>query len=299
VSYLARLREQSGLTVLGAEAPHREAPREAPLLAPRAEAGDLHVAEVLDVAAPVSALPARQTIGPAAERPRVVETLPAQETVVIEPRRADDRMADAGRPAHDGALASPASVRDPRVPSRAPAAPPLDVVGPPATNTPDLPQSRETTLRHVFEWLSAPPAPVDEHNAAPPQNPEPWASHSADRVPAAAVRSVALPASTPEATPALRMPARQGPPSPPQSQEVEIVDGGRERPATRSPRGVPDAGVPVRDAVEEAITVSIGAINVRVDAPAPAVTPRPAAAARPAREVRRPRSRLARHYLRP
>jgi hypothetical protein len=61
-----------------------------------------------------------------------------------------------------------------------------------------------------------------------------------------------------------------------------------------------EAAAPPRDSVEEAITVSIGAINVRVDAPAaPAVSLRPAAAAKPGREARRPGSRLARHYLRP
>jgi hypothetical protein len=300
VSYLARLREQSGLTVLGAEAPRREAPRDAPLVAPRAEAGDLHVAEVLDVPAPVSALPARPTDGQAAERPRVVEALPAPETVVIETRRADDRVADAVRPAHDGTWEPPAAVRDRMVPSREPAAPPVEVVRPRATNASDLPLLRETTLRHVFEWLSAPPAPVDEHDAAPPHSPEALASPPAERAPVAAVRSVAPPAPTPEATHAVRTPPRPGPPSRPQSHEVEIADGERERPAARSPRGAHalDAGVPVRDAVEETITVSIGAINVRVDAPAPAVTPRPAAA-KPARAGRRPPSRLARHYLRP
>jgi hypothetical protein len=302
VSYFARLREQSRLTVLSAEAPRQDTPREAAWADPPGHQGDLHLADVVEVPAPVAAAAAAPPDARAAEPPRPATPSPRQDRPAPERRHESDRVADADRAGHHQVPASSAAARDETRPPRDTSAPHVEPARAGGTREPELTPSRDATLRHVFEWLSAPPVPVDEHQAGALQGVDAPASRHADSTPVAAIRSVAVSAPRAEATRTLTTRPRPHPARRPESDDVEIVDHGSDRRVQRNARDVPamEAAAPPRDSVEEAITVSIGAINVRVDAPvAPAVSLRPAAAAKPGREARRPGSRLARHYLRP
>ena len=160
--------------------------------------------------------------------------------------------------------------------------------------------SVQTTLHHVFEWIAAAPPPDATVGVPPPPAPvareeTPWR----DVAPAVETIGMPPPVSRPSNAPEVRRPAES---SRTEVTAVEVLEPAHER-QPRAPvntRSSPERAVPTAD-VEEVLTVSIGAIHLRVEAPAPAVAtaPRPAAPASPRQERSKPRSRLARHYLRP
>jgi hypothetical protein len=157
------------------------------------------------------------------------------------------------------------------------------------------PLSRDATLRHVFEWLGKPGPAVESRDGAfesrrEPVRGTPLTPTSIETV--AMSRPAPVPASARE---------RVRPPSPIDGHHEDLVELSNESrrvlPAIASP--APESAIEER--VEEILTVSIGAIHMRVEAQAtaPVVAARPADRDRTPRPERRERSRLPRHYLRP
>lgn len=156
------------------------------------------------------------------------------------------------------------------------------------------PLSRDATLRHVFEWLGKPGPPVESRDGAFESRREPVRGTP---LPPTSIETVAM--SPPPVPASARERAR--PPSPIDGHHEDLAELSNESrrvlPAIASP--APESAIEER--VEEILTVSIGAIHMRVEAQAtaPVVAARPADRDRTPRPERRERSRLPRHYLRP
>jgi hypothetical protein len=154
------------------------------------------------------------------------------------------------------------------------------------------PLSREATLRHVFEWLAAPAQPESREDVVTPRSesgrgtlvhpPPAMQTGAPSRSSSLPVRDRELPAPSIDMT---------------NEDVVELSDSPRR--AALSPARASEPAS--REQVAEILTVSIGAIHMRVEAQAtaPVVAARTADPARPVRPERRERSRLPRHYLRP
>jgi len=156
------------------------------------------------------------------------------------------------------------------------------------------PLSRDATLRHVFEWLGKPGPAVESRDGAFESRREPVRGTP---LPPTSIETVAM--SPPPVPASARERAR--PPSPIDGHHEDLAELSNESrrvlPAIASP--APESAIEER--VEEILTVSIGAIHMRVEAQAtaPVVAARPADRDRTPRPERRERSRLPRHYLRP
>jgi hypothetical protein len=170
--------------------------------------------------------------------------------------------------------------------------------------TPASQPTAQKTLRHVFEWIAATRPPPDR------------GVRDAVQLSSARHDDTTAHPVTPFVEEAVSMPARPVPASPgspdvrppvvaikPEETEIEVLEPSFER---RSRAPVDARPSPERAAdpasVEETLTVSIGPIHLRVEAaaPPPVTAPRPVSPApHPRQERSQPRSRLARHYLRP
>jgi hypothetical protein len=284
VSYLARLRAQTALVVSPGEAPRAVEDR----LGAEDVPGGVELTEVVETQVMEAVSPA--ALRPVADAPG--ERVPPVSRVFDTPVRPLDAPRVTEPPS-----ASPTPGRPAPALSAAAAPESRDHSG---VTIDEVAISRETTLRHVFEWLAqTPPAGPDAPAVdvvAPPASTPPM-------TPAPPVRTIAVQppaASRPEPDPAVPRPA---PPA------IESIALDTFAPPERPPRPrAAEAVLAVEPSqepygIEETLTVSIGAINVRIESPAAAPAPlniRPAApAAPPTRETRRAAGRLARHYLRP
>jgi hypothetical protein len=287
VSYFARLRQQSGLTVLETDAAR----------VPHGRADGADVAAALDVIEMVEAPPRAEADlassrlasleRPMQDQPVPVSTQPLASAPPLTP---PDR---ASRQDRSGIVTRPpaAAPRD----AEARLAPPQDEESMP---------SRDVTLRHVFQWLAR--APSNESAPAIDATVEtvPTRKRRADVPPARAIAAAPAPEPVSEsprqAPPVPAAPAASTPIGP---VDVEVLEPERVRPPRRSDVTTPSAPARAADPqVEETLTVSIGAINVRVEGPPPSpvtVSRTPATPSPRVREQQRPASRLSRHYLHP
>ncbi len=284
MSYFRRLRQQSGLAVLDAAAPGAIEDRRVP-----DDAIDLEVEDVVELrsadAAPAASVRPVPDVAPMPGEPR-----PGVPPLTMPLRT---RIAASGLSREQPQPEAPAAAREPVAPKAPNAARESDRTV--------QPLQQETVLRQVFQWLAAPPAaPLDdapsrdglaqerpalEERRAPT---DPGPAPAAVTVPA---RPSARPASRPSSS--ARMPE--------DSIDLDVLEPPRAPVVRRRPDGAPPRiEEPSREsAVEESLTISIGSIAVRVEAPpaAPPLVARPAAPAAPSRSPKRTSSRLARHYL--
>jgi len=151
----------------------------------------------------------------------------------------------------------------------------------------------------VFEWLAAPAQPIavqDQGSLQGRAEPAP----RAPGFPMPAVRPITM-------SPARATDPGQPPGEPGLSAssidvgQEEVVEHADERRPSGRAAQAPAIPASTEEGVDEILTVSIGAIHLRVEGPAPApvVAARPANPAKRPRPERRPASRLSRHYLRP
>ena len=288
MSYITRLREQSGLAIVN------EAVAKRPNVS---------------VPAAVSASPAIELVEVDETREVASEGMPpAVEIVSLSPASAPRGKADSAHrqyvepltdlagPRHDSGETARSAPRAPNVgeTSSAPPSEGADLTSSrQAEPSETAPLSRDATLRHVFEWLAKPGSPA-EREAAPASRTEPVRGTP---VSSTSIETVAT--STPAPVPASAR-ERARPASIDRHHEdlVELSNESRRSPeATASPA----SEAAIEERVEEILTVSIGAIHMQVEAQgtAPVVATRPADRDRPPRPERRERSRLPRHYLRP
>jgi len=288
VSYITRLREQSRLAIVNEAVSKR----------------------------PNVPVPAAGAASPAIELIEVDETrevasdgAPAMDIVSLSPASVPTGMAESARrqyvePVADLPAVSPNPGEAARSASRAStvgetsSAPRSEGAGVTSSRQAEpletAPLSRDATLRHVFEWLGKPGPPVESRDGAFESRREPVRGTP---LPPTSIETVAM--SPPPVPASARERAR--PPSPIDGHHEDLAELSNESrrvlPAIASP--APESAIEER--VEEILTVSIGAIHMRVEAQAtaPVVAARPADRDRTPRPERRERSRLPRHYLRP
>ena len=287
MSYITRLREQSGLAIVNEAVAKR----------------------------PNVSVPAAVSVSPAIELVEVDETRevasegmpPAVDIVSLSPASAPrgkaesahgryvEPVADLAGPRPDSGETARSAPRAPNVgeTSSAPPSEGADLTSSrQAEPSETAPLSRDATLRHVFEWLAKPGSPA-EREAAPASRTEPVRGTP---VSPASIETVAT--STPAPVPAS---ARERPALPIDTHHQDLVELSNESRRLPAATASPASESAIEERVEEILTVSIGAIHMRVEtqATAPVVAARPADRDRTPRPERRERSRLPRHYLRP
>ena len=285
MSYFSRLRRQSGLTFREDRVPvHRDSAGEAPAA--------IDEVEVVTLVDPARAGGATSAL-----------TSPVAAAPAVQPAPKPPDPATAGAP-------PPAEIRDrhagqsgaPEIPAPQ-ALPAVVAIGDP-TGTPASQPPVPKTLRQVFEWIAAAPPPPDRDVSDALQlSSAGQEDKTAHPVAPSVGETVAMPARPVPASPRspdVRPPVRA---IKPEQTEIEVLEPLFER-KPRAPADVPPsperASAPA--SVEETLTVSIGAIHLRVEAaaPPPVTAQRPVPPApHPRQERSQPRSRLARHYLRP
>ncbi|HUG24244.1 hypothetical protein [Piscinibacter sp.] len=276
--YFGALMRSSGLAVGGA----------APIVAPRVEAGmpvEVHVEQPAVRAEPAMS-PAPRAAHSAESPEPAVRALPAQvaRDVHDEPAQRPDR------PREPEAAPTSAQTSAP-MEAAAVAHPSIDAAAQPASQAP---VTAHTLVRTAMQWVAAgpqevrakPPAVIDPPIATTPPEPAPRSPDEIrDQRPPARAESLELPPSHehPPSPPRLAPPPIPARPLIPQPATLRA-----ERPSPASPR-------------DDTVEVSIGAIHVRVDAPATqtvARTPPPPPAPRAASAPRPERSALSRRALR-
>jgi hypothetical protein len=289
VSYFTRLREQSGLAIVnGPVATKPEVPPQMVGSPPGAEELT-EVVETREVGSEIDPTAADIVSLPPAVMPLDVDdTTRRQDPASMANRQSDRRDLVAA----DRSVSSPALN--------------AEIVGARRNEGADLqasresepsgaaPLSREATLRHVFEWLAAPVPPPQSRERAVAAREE--SVRRASVLSPSAIEMVAT-STTPEQQSARDRGVATVAIDATRADVVELADEPRRsRPATEARQTES-----TQEQVEEILTVSIGAIHMRVEAPpaAPVVAARSVDPVRPARPEGRQRSRLPRHYLRP
>jgi hypothetical protein len=282
MSYLARLVQQSGLQ-LGDQVTPASLSNDATSVDPQ------EIEEVRELAAP-STVRAEEGALPAPPPAQPNQAAPAGSILPVRPADAPTaRAAAVGEHRPDRAVPATGSE---------PGARPVESEQP----------GFESTLRRVLTWVAAAPQDMQVGRAEAPVEQEIESTVQAPFVPSDAVpRKVIRPARqvTEAAVASNRVDDAPAPEAPTAIAEVEVIRTARAKPPVAAPArdSAPAADEPASEhVVEEAVTVSIGAIHVRVEGPASAPPLLPAAATRPAPQVRAERQssgRLARHYLRP
>jgi hypothetical protein len=289
VSYITRLREQSGLTIVNHPAVKN------PDLSPEMPDSMAAATELLEVVetrevASESASTAVDIVSLSPAAAAKAET-PTTRRHDPEPTR-HHSDSEPGEPSITHRSSGAEETLESR-PSEEPDIASSRRPDPPTT----APLSREATLRHVFEWLAAPAQPEPREGAVSPRS-EPVRGTLVAPSPS---METGVPLKSPSAQDRGRVLDRVLPASPVDVTHEEVVELSNVSRRSHPTSVARDPEPAAQEPVEEIVTVSIGAIHMRVEAQAaaPVVAARPADPVRPVRPERRERSRLPRHYLRP
>ena len=293
MSYLTRLREQSGLTIVNG--PVAKDPDLSPPIDLAADATEpievVDTREVMSDSSPTAIDVVSLPPAPAARMaatPRTHQHDPEAKSYALKAQPDDGSVARRSPSAEETSPVRPAAGEDANLESARR-----------SDSTSTAPLSREATLRHVFEWLAAPAQPESGDDVVTPRS----ESVRGTPVPPPLRMQADVP-SRPSSLPARDRALPASPIDMTNEDVVELSDVARRSQPLSPARASEPARRPEpagREQVEEILTVSIGAIHMRVEAQeaSPVVAARTADPARPVRPDRRERSRLPRHYLRP